>query len=89
MILHLGPSDSDFRHVVVDEQDGDMLISHAGDSMVRIEGGADLVVGFQIDTSNGSTLYYTDLDGNVVDRAALDVIVDIYESRIIWTHPVE
>lgn len=69
------------------EQDGNTLIQINGQTAAQISGQTDLVIGFLIDwTANNGTVrppYYTDIDGNRIDPATLDVVINRYEDNFI------
>ena len=83
--VNLDPDDSTagadpFGHVLVEERDGATLIRVQGSDVVRLEGATGLSVGFEIgDTYSSDTPQYVDAQGNPVDPATLDVIVNRYE----------
>lgn len=71
---------SDFANVTVVEQDGNTLIQISGSDVVRIEGATGLSVGYEVgNPSTGMPPTYTDLDGNPVDAASLDVVINNFE----------
>ncbi|RCW79427.1 calcium-binding protein [Paracoccus lutimaris] len=74
---------SDFANVTVVEQDGNTLIQISGSDVVRIEGATGLSVGYEVGhPSPGEPPTYTDRDGNPVDAASLDVVINNFET--VW-----
>ena len=79
--------DIDYDAFAFVEQDGNTLIQIKGQTAAQISGQTDLVIGFLIDwTANNGTVrppYYTDIDGNRIDPATLDVVINRYEDNFI------